>query len=139
MQLFFDHLIKVFICIVFLERRSYLLITLISLVPLPDLWDWRPSKVLISGVEIIFLPGGRLVLTEILSISFSIVFIIKLNFSSNDQDVEGCTSPWGFLPFLSKFCLIFLDTIIFTSNSITMLRTKHQYSIEKPQEKYSTP
>jgi hypothetical protein len=25
------------------------------------------------------------------------------------------------------------------SDSILMLRTKHQYSIEKPQEKYSTP
>jgi hypothetical protein len=62
MHLVLDHLIKVFICVVFLEMRLYLLITLISLVPLPDLLDWGPSKVLISGLEIILFSSGELVL-----------------------------------------------------------------------------
>jgi hypothetical protein len=57
-----DHLIKVFICVFFLEWRSYLLITLLSLVLLPDLRDRSPYKFLIYGLEIFFLLGGGLVL-----------------------------------------------------------------------------
>jgi hypothetical protein len=62
MLLVLDDLIKVFIHVIVLEWRSYLLITLLFMFPLPDLRDQIPSKVLISWLEIIFLPGSELFL-----------------------------------------------------------------------------
>jgi hypothetical protein len=38
-----------------------------------------------------------------------------------DLDVNGYTSPWGFLSPLLNLCLIFPDTIMFTSTSIALL------------------
>jgi hypothetical protein len=58
---------------------------------------------------------------EIISISFSIVFIIKLNLSFEDRDVDGCASPWGFLSPLMNLCFIFPNAIMFTSTLIALL------------------
>jgi hypothetical protein len=58
---------------------------------------------------------------DILSISFSIAFNIKLNLSSEDQDVDGFAYPLGFLSPLLNICVVFPDAIIFSSTLITLL------------------
>jgi hypothetical protein len=69
---------------------------------------------------------------DILSISFSIVFIIKSNLSSEGREVDGCASPWGFLLPLLKFCFIFPDAIRFTSTSIASLIIASKFLIFSP-------
>jgi hypothetical protein len=54
---------------------------------------------------------------DILSINFSMVFIIMSNLSSKDRDIDGCASPWGQL----SLGFIFPDAIMFTSTSIELL------------------
>jgi hypothetical protein len=58
---------------------------------------------------------------DILYISFSMVFIIMLNFSSEDHDLDGCASPWGLLSLRLNLYFIFPDAIMFTSSSTTLL------------------
>jgi hypothetical protein len=58
---------------------------------------------------------------EILSIKFSMVFIIMSNLSCEDHDVDGCASHWGLLLPRLNLSFIFPDTIMFTSTLITLL------------------
>jgi hypothetical protein len=58
---------------------------------------------------------------DILSINFSMVFIIMSNLSSEDRDVDGCASPWGLLSPRLNLGFIFPDAIMFTSTSTMLL------------------
>jgi hypothetical protein len=58
---------------------------------------------------------------DILSINFSMVFIIMSNFSSEDRNVDGCASPWGLLSPQLNLGFIFPDAIMFTSTSTMLL------------------
>jgi hypothetical protein len=61
MHLVFEHLIKLFLCVVVLELRPCLLVSLISLIPLfplSDLGNLTPHEVLISGLGSMFFSGS---------------------------------------------------------------------------------
>jgi hypothetical protein len=64
MHLILDHLIKLFIRLIILEWGPYLLVALVSLFPLPDLWDQTSFKVMNFGLEVMLFSGGRLVSHE---------------------------------------------------------------------------
>jgi hypothetical protein len=63
-HLILEHLIKIFIHVIVLERWSYLLVSLVSLFPLTNLRDQTSSRVLIPGLGIILFLGDRLVSQE---------------------------------------------------------------------------
>jgi hypothetical protein len=107
-----------------LQWRYCLLVTLIPLLflfPLFDMRDLTPSEVLILGLWVIFSREVDMFPMDILSIGFSIVFIIMLNFSSEDHDVDGYASPWGLLSLRLNLKFIFPDAIMFTSTSKALL------------------
>jgi hypothetical protein len=58
---------------------------------------------------------------DIISIIFSIVFIIMSNLSSEDRDVDGYAYPWCLLSPQLNLNFIFPDAIMFTSTLTTLL------------------
>jgi hypothetical protein len=59
MHLVFEHLIKFLIHVIVLEQRPYLLIALVSLIPLSDMRNLTPSEVLIFGLGVMLFSGSK--------------------------------------------------------------------------------
>jgi len=64
MHLVLEHLIKIFIHVIVLEREPYQLVPLVSLFPLSDLGDQTSSSALIYGMGIMFFSGSGFVSQE---------------------------------------------------------------------------
>jgi hypothetical protein len=57
-HLFFEHMIKILIHVIVLEWRPYLLVALVSLLPLSDLRNLTTSDVLIPGLGVMLFLGN---------------------------------------------------------------------------------
>jgi hypothetical protein len=58
---------------------------------------------------------------DILSISFSMVFMIMSNFSFKNHDINGCEYTYGLISPWLNLDFIFSDSIMFTSTLTTLL------------------
>ena len=68
-------------------------------------------------------------------IAFSSNFTLVSHWSKNEEDLYS----WKYLQVKFYVLKMQMDYLCNTTFNRILLRTKHQYSIEKPQEKYSTP